>query len=474
MFRPKLSSSASSPGSQSITARRRRWKTPAYLVVAVGLIVAGRLAYRSESPLSTVDAGPTPILSASEAERAPAQVPVRILRPPRSSAEFGILTSRMAEEIRAWTDHRERLAESIAGRLCGDADACEAVRNALRDEHTTSLQVMAASDWNLGRLDVDASGAGLTPGERRGLLRRTQVVAVSTSAATSDRQLALRTAIAGAAALAEQFDGWVHDPLLLRIERAKDFAAHAVVVPLGAPTFRRDRVEVLYEPTTEGVVRVLTAGLSRWGAPDVEAANVPVGARARVAELVLAVAEEIANGDASGTLRLGPDDLVRAAGVDRSSIEPEASPLAIPLLGVHPESGDPNDFMVRIVPPDGEGPMGYLQLAEHFFGRVLGVSTETATVNEARRDDARRDLDEALARWQSIRANGGAVLVRLPFAIPGDAGSEAMWVEVKAFDRGTVTGTLVDEPLAAVSVEEGAMVSRRRDEVEAVEVRAER
>jgi hypothetical protein len=385
-----------------------------------------------------------------------------------------VLTARAAEEIRAWTDHRERLADAVTARLCGDAEACDAVRAALRDDHTTSLQVMPASDWNLGRLDTDASGAGLTPAERRGIARRTQVIAIDTSAATSDRQLALRAAIAGASVLADEFDGFVHDPLLVRIERAKDFAAHAVVVPLGASTFRRDRVEILYEPKSEGVVRVLTAGLSRWGAPDVEAVSAPVGARQRVGELVLAVAEAVANGNTSGTVQLAPDDLLRAADVDRSALETEASAQTIPLRTVPPESGDPNDFMARIVPPDGEGPMGYLQLTEHFFGRVLGISTETSSGEGGGRDDAQRNLEKALASWESTRASGGAVLVRLPFAIPGNGGAEAMWVEVKGFDQKTVTGTLLDEPLAAVSVEKGAQVSRRRDEVEAVTVRGGR
>jgi hypothetical protein len=333
---------------------------------------------------------------------------------------------------------------------------------------------MSAADWNLGRLDVDASATGLTPAERRSLARRKVVAVVGTSMATSAQQIALRTAIAAAAALADAIDGLVHDPLLVRIEDAKDFAAHAVTAPLGASTFRRDRVEILYEPKAEGVVRVLTSGLSRWGAPDVEAASVPAGARQRVAELVLGVAEAVANGEISGTVRLAADDLVRAAGVDPSSIEADTTSLPIRLVTVHPESGDPNDFVARIEPPDGDGPIGYLQLAEHFFGRVLGVSTESSMADGTRRDDTRLDLDRALADLEATRTNGGKVLVRLPFEIPGDEGAEAMWVEITGFDEKTVTGILVDEPLAAVTVAQGATVSRRRDEVEAVTVRERR
>ena len=471
MFRRKVLSLLPKPRSRTSILRGRRTTTVAYVAGAIGLIVAGRLAFQSHPPSATEEGTPSPVASASASAE---PVPSRLSLPARSTVEFGVLTSRSEAELRAWTDHRDRLAAAVTARLCGDDQACEAVRTTLRDEQITNLQVMPATDWNLGRLDVDASATGLTPAERRGLAHRTEVAVVSTSMATSANHVALRAAIAGAAALAEACDGLVHDPLLVRIERAKDFAAHSIVVPLGASTFRRDRVEILVEPKAEGVVRVLTAGLSRWGAPDVEASAVPVGARHRVAEVVLAVAEAVANGGTSGTVTLESDDLVRAAGVDWSLVEADATTLRIPLVSVQPESGDPNDFIARIEPIEGDGPMGYLLLAEHFFGRVLGVSTESALADAAPNVEIRKDLDKALANLEATRSNGGKVLVRLPFDIPGGAGAEAMWVEISGFDEKTVTGILVDEPLAAVTVTQGAKVSRRRDEVEAVSVRAGR
>jgi hypothetical protein len=414
---------------------------------------------------------------ASDAVSPEVSVPKKLDRPKRSNVELGVLVDRSEAEVRAWTDHRERVAAAITGRLCGDDQTCGAVRAAVRDEASTGFRVMPASDWNLGRLDVDASASGLTASDRQGFAKRSRVVVVSTSMPTSTDQLSIRAALAATAVIAEALDGLVHDPLLVRIERPKDFAAHAIVTPLGGATFRRDRVEILYEPKSEGVVRVLTAGLSRWGSPDVEASRVPTGAQARVADLVLGVAEAVAQGSAEASVTLGIEDLVRAAGIARKSIPEgvadgeQAPENTIQLGSVNPESGDPNDFMARILPPDGDGPMGYLALAEHFFGRVLGASTDRAAANPGQRREARRGVDEALARWGETSDAGGKLLVRLPFDILGDAGVEAMWVEVTDFNDKTVTGSLVDEPLAAVTFSRGQSVTRRRDEVEAVTVR---
>ena len=64
-------------------------------------------------------------------------------------------------------------------------------------------------------------------------------------------------------------------------------------------------------------------------------------------------------------------------------------------------------------------------------------------------------------------ADGKRLLVRLPFPIPGDVGFEAMWVEVTSYATDTVTGTVVDEPIAT-DVARGDRVTRPRTEVEDV------
>jgi hypothetical protein len=366
---------------------------------------------------------------------------------------------------------RDAVAGLVGPDLCGDEAACAAVRAALQDEHTTTLTVLPGSAWNLAGLDLDASAAGLPSRERAGVARRARVVVVRVAAAPSPRQLVVRAAFAAAAAIAAKIDGLVYDQLLDRVETARGFAAHAVAAPLDASAFRKDRIEMLYEPRAEGIVRVLTAGLSRWGGPDVEAEAVPLAAVDRVADIVLGVAEAIANGATVGPVTLSRDDLARARGEAYAADPslPDAGAMAVELLSVHPEGGDPNDFMARIAPPTGTGPLAFLDLSERFFGSELAAAPGEATLRAAH-EKAQRDLPAALARWTAGRASAGSMLLlRLPFAIAGDGGVESMWIDVTRYDARSVTGKLVDEPLGATQFARGEEITRPRAEVEAVE-----
>jgi Uncharacterized protein conserved in bacteria (DUF2314) len=380
---------------------------------------------------------------------------------------LGILTGRPESDLYPLVT-REAVAEIVSPSYCGDGETCDAVRATLRDTEATTLELMRAADW--GGIDADASAASLSPAERASIPSRSRVVVITVAAATSPRQMPVRAAFAAAAAIAAKIDGLVHDPLLARLETWREFTTHVVTTPLDASAFRRDRIELLYEPKQPGVDRVLTAGLSRWGAPDVEAARVPTAARERVAEIVLAVAGAVADGAMAGRCELSRDDVGRARGQDYPTDAdlPPVSPIGIDLVSMHPEAGDPNDFIARIEPAGGDGPLGYVDLAERFFGPLLTAPPPAEGLDESAR--LQRELAATLARWDSTRASGARLLVRLPFSIPGDAGVESMWVEVSAYDARTVTGKLVDEPLGATDVARGDLLTRPRSQVEDVRV----
>lgn len=369
---------------------------------------------------------------------------------------------------------RQALAALIVPADCGDEGACTAVRAALQDEHTTTLQVVPASNWNITQADIDASAGSLSEAVRATIKKRARIVVVHVATATSARQLAVRAAYTAAAAIAEKVDGLVYDQLLGRIEGPQDFAAHLVAEPLDGSAFRKDRVELLYEPKAAGVVRILTSGLSRWGAPDVEAAMVPVAASGRVADIVLAVAGALANGAVAGPILLSRDDLARGRGAPYpTEVDfPATSTIAIDLASVHPEGGDPNDFMARIDPPAGNGPLGYLDLAERFFGSLAASPDETAL--RANRERTQRALPSALARWTASRSAGATLLVQLPFEIAGDGGVESMWIDVTRVDAHAVTGRLVDDPLGATQFNRGDEITRPLTDVEDLEVRERR
>jgi hypothetical protein len=442
---------------------------------AIALVVAGRRFGWHVGPAPGSATEPEPPTASGVTPPPP---PARLRRPPSAVAELGVLTDRPEAELATLLD-RASLGALLTPAQCGDEAACAAVRSALADEHTTTLQVVAADAWNLAGIDLDASAAGLPPRVRASVTKRARIVVVHVAASPSPRQIAIRTAFAVAAAIADKTDGLVYDQLLGRIEGPRDFEVHAIDAPLDTPAFRKDRIELLYEPKETGVVRILTAGLSRWGGPDVEAAAVPVATADRVADVVLAVAEAIANGAATGPVMLSRDDLSRARGepYPPDPSLPEAKPMAIDLASVHPEGGDPNDFMARIEPAGGEGPLGYLDLSERFFGSSLAASPGEASLR-ASRDKAQRALPAALAHWSATRP-GGSLLVRLPFDIAGECdagadagcGTESMWIDVTGYDARTIRGKLVDDPLGATQFNRGDAIARPRTDVEAIEAR---
>jgi hypothetical protein len=335
-----------------------------YLAGAVALLAAGRLWHFGDDSAPRATDTETSHLPLAP----PAPPPLR--HPPSALAELGVVTDRSEADLARVLD-RTALAAQMRATLCGDEAACAAVRSVLRDEHATTLQVVPASAWGLASVDLDANAPSLSPAARASVGKRARIVVVRVATAPSPRQVAIRAAFAAAVAIAEKTDGLVYDQLLGRIETPRDFAKRSVDAPLGASAFRRDRIELLYEPRGEGVVRILTAGLSRWGAPDVEAAAVPAAAAGGMADVVLGVAEAIANGATAGPVTLSRVDLARASG-EAYPADPTADasgePVAIALVSVHPEGGDPNDFMARIEAPGGDGPLSYRDLSERFFG----------------------------------------------------------------------------------------------------------
>jgi hypothetical protein len=446
-------------------------RTLIYIGIAVVLVVAGRLLSNSGRKTPSEPTTGTMILDASPP---PAPKPVKTLkRPANSLAEFGVLTDRPVTELDDLCDDRVAIANLVRAKHCGDDVTCAAVRDVLLDAQSTVIQAAESSDWNLSSANLDAGARGLSAAQRARVKKLPHVVVVHVSTGTGQRQLALRTAIALAGALADKLDGVVWDQLLERFESPQAFDAHAITEPFGEPTFRRDRIELLYEPKEPGIVRILTSGLSRWGQPDIEAASVPTAATERVGEIVLGVAAAVAEGAPDGPIALTRDDLAHARGKDYAADAgmPAAEKVEIDVVSVHAESGDPNDFLARIQGPAGDSAMAMVDLAERFFGPVLAASPGNDAMN-ARQKQAQADLAAALAKWSAGRGSGTRLLVQLPFPIPPDAGSESMWIEVTGFNARTVTGHLMDEPLGATDVHFGDEVTRLRAEVEDLKLTA--
>jgi Uncharacterized protein conserved in bacteria (DUF2314) len=188
----------------------------------------------------------------------------------------------------------------------------------------------------------------------------------------------------------------------------------------------------------------------------------------------MGVAAALADGAAAGPIALSSEGVTRASGATTSG-DAGAEAIAVDVVAANAEAGDPNDFMLRIEPPAGDGPMGYVDLAERFFGPVLSTPPD-ADASRHRQDDIRDRLGATLARGGDgafvthDSDPSGHLFARLPFAIPGegDAGVESMWIEITRYDATTVTGKLVDDPLGATDVARGDEVTRPRNQVEDV------
>jgi hypothetical protein len=473
-----------------------------YVALAVGVLAFARLL-STRGGSGTPPPAPTGPGATESASASSRELPLR--RPPNATAELGVLTDRPEAELAALLD-REALAASVTPAICGDPPACDAVRATLRDEHATTLRVDDSSSWDLardgtspatgggsadvrparrpsperGRIlgDLDAGARGLSAADLARVRKAPRVAVVHVATPASPGALALRTAFAAAAALSAATGGAVWDPLLSRIESARDFAKHSPTEPLGATVFRADRVEVLVQPETadepapdRAVVRVLTAGLSRWGAPDVEWRAIPGAAGERAARIVLRVAQAVADGLESGPAVVRRADVAGEPAPDGEAGYAAALPesVAIRLVPASPKIGDASDFLALIVPP-GEGVVGSLELVERFFGPFAATAPDPDAAR-AEAQSAQSRLAGALATWTGSRARGARLLVRLPFPIPGGAGDESMWIDVGSYDATTITGTLLDDPLGATDLARGDRVTRPRTDVERFDLR---
>ena len=374
-----------------------------------------------------------------------------IARPHDAVAELGILTDRPKAELEALVAPAS-LAALLDTRHCGPVATCDAVRGLVRAGEGVEVSVSTAAEWGLPvPSTLDTVAKGLTPKERAGLARLPSVVVVRVTGAATPTHLVARTGFALAAAVAERVRGFVHDETVRRIETADAFAAHAITAPLGDSAFREDRILIQSYVQDDGTTRLISLGMRRFGAPDLEVRGAQAGASRSLAAIVNAVAARLAAGASEAPLDVSLDD-------PRAKGKSATVDLVVPPL----QQGDPDNTIVRIVPAGGAEPAAYDRLVAAFFGAAeqLVDQPDDAELTAAR-DRARRAFPATLARWKASPEPRPKLLVKLPFPIAGDAGSEWMWVEVKGVSGDAVTGTLANSPAYATDLHAGAAVTGR-------------
>jgi hypothetical protein len=253
--------------------------------------------------------------------------------PAESSCELGIATAADRATLdRAISD--EAIVARLDSRWCGVT--CADVRAFMSAPPSTDRQfdveLTTTEDWPLPPVDVLTDMApSLTDEERHAFSAMKDVVLVHVRERRTDVHLAFRTCVAVAAALADELHGFVYDDAAHRVESAREFETHVVKKRLTDNAFRPDHIAIDSMLEASGATRMLTRGMARFGAPDIDTIDFDPVAEPRMRVVMNAVAEKIAGG-----ARTSP---IKIAGAD------------VPVLVAEMHlAGDPDNDLVTIVP----------------------------------------------------------------------------------------------------------------------------
>lgn len=410
---------------------------------------------------------PTSVIAEADAIEAPRQ-PSPITYPPQAVAEFGVMAEAPKAELEALATPAA-VAKLLEARHCGDRATCDVVRAYILAEGNLHLEVVPATNWMMPR-DLTKATPTLSKAERESLTKRT-IISVRALGPAFPEQMPARAAYAATAALAEKTHGLVFDQKTDRIERARTFLPRAITSSLDEPAFGRERIEVQYMGRPDGTVRLLTTGMTRFGAPDIEVRMTDAKHAPSLTEILYAVADTLASEETTSPITLTLKDVERVHGTsifDDGTI-PDPIPIAIDIETIHPEDGDPNMFMARILPPgSGATTEGYAAFAEAFFGEAAPSWDPSDDQFRQTKERAQNTLADVLTRW---KAEKGAVLQALvPFHFAADGGADAggeedLWMSVTAFDAKSVSGILIDDGVLMPALKRGDKVTRPRGEV---------
>jgi hypothetical protein len=385
--------------------------------------------------------------------------------------ELAVLTRAPRAELEAIIAPSSR-AKLVRGDLCGDKAACDAVRAFAQSPAKLDLRIESASDLGVPKGEALAYVAKTLSREQRDAIPSlTSALVVTAHGAPLPSHLPARAGFAVTAAIASRLNALVYDEALRRIESHGELASHAITSPLDAPVFREDRIVIQLYEQDDGTARLLTLGMRRFGAPDVEIEGATMNAGTPLGRALNAVAERLVAGASEGPLLLG--------GSERTQVGFATSP--------HHE-GDPDNTFLRVIARGGATAQAYDDLVAALYGKpddALAIAAADDRALAAVAERARGAFPGAVERWTrwneadrpdvapkvapKVETEKRAVLmVKLPFAFGdagGDAGVEGMWIEVTRVTDSEIIGTLANRPVYVASVKSGDTVHGKRAEL---------
>ncbi len=416
--------------------------------------------------------------SAAPATATAPPLPVKphvITRPKQASLELVVYTSKpKAETAKLVTPSAIVLA--LTPELCGDEGACARVRAFVANgEHFRSDTESVAAAPTFASADLLAVATrGLSDAERDSLAHLSTRVSLSATGDAGPDQIPARAGFAAAAALAKATGGLVFDPDIVRFENATGAARHAITSPLGLPAFRSNHIVVHAYRQDDGTARLVSLGMGRFGAPDLEVVGAAFSRARPLGVLLNTVADALVRGGPAlqAPLSIAIEDVARSVGKKPEDVhagKKPSIPLALDLQEVPREKGDSDNALVRLVPPGGATAAAYEDALAGLLGEDDDPVTRTDHDEEllAASHRAQAALPGVLARFKQTGDPGATLFVKLPFAIPGrpEGSNEWMWVEVLRWDDQTITGTLGDAPQAVPQMKAGDKVTGKRADV---------
>jgi hypothetical protein len=465
---------------------------PVFIVLAIGVAVTAAVVFSLDKaanapPSAAADAS----ISASpddEEPDEPALEQKEIERPENAVAEFEIFTDRSNAELQALAAPKAAVA-LLRPAHCGSKALCDGVSKFLLGEGHLKIDVKGAADAvrpmsaDMGRVAPTLSDA-----EKDKALAMPRALVVRVTGPALPDQLPARGAFALVAALAERTKGFVFDAVTDRMERPATFLTHVITEPIGVSVYRKDRVQIEYDPSDEGGIRLLSTGLLRFGAPDLVVTSVPRSSAQHMADVLGALAEALADGAVASPITIDRDAIEHARGAKFAADAglPPKIGVAIGLDAMPPREGDPNEKMVVVSPKEGPSSSAYEDLVTMFFGAPLTEDDNPPSGEdlEANRATTQRLLPDLLARYKKMNHDEASLFLQIPFLNPEESSPDAdpmkepekfdfIWIDVTSWDDTTVTGTPIDDSTVIPGLTQGASITQPRSKVTDYDLKTE-
>jgi uncharacterized protein YegJ (DUF2314 family) len=219
----------------------------------------------------------------------------------------------------------------------------------------------------------------------------------------------------------------------------------------------------------DGGLRAVSLGMAKLGLPDVAVEGFSGSSLRPMGNLVNLVEQALAEGvgigdDGAFTLRLRDIRNAHVREDQLASLKRGAKGEArLRLRAGVKEEGDPDNRLLVIGFDRSPGPDPTAR--QHSLIASLFGSEDSTTEADMHDEEllaasraARAELPALHQAFEAGLASGEYILVKAPFEVPG-GGQEWMWVEVRSWMSGTITGLLKNDPSSVPNLKAGQIVT---------------